>query len=362
VKTQRDPIIKLMFRKLWRAILFAHTIFFSRRPQGKVPHVFYGGARSGNVGGPLVKVSRLQGYFPQHSFRYNLIYALSNAPYLSARALEHLRLKNIPIVLNQNGVFYPGWYSGDSDRQNAMMAEMYHRADYVFWQSEFCRRSADRFLGAREGAGEVLFNAVDLDQFSPLEKLSVRPFTFLLTGKISVALNYRVKSTISGLALARQAGTDVKLKISGWLQDPASIRLMAQKYGVSDYVQITGAYSQAEAPSIYQAADAYIMTKYLDPCPNTVIEALACGLPVLYSSIVGVPELVGKNAGIGLEVPENFERIHIPNDEAIADGMTRLIEKRQVMSEAARERAINLFDIHLWISRHRSVFEDLLLR
>jgi glycosyltransferase involved in cell wall biosynthesis len=362
VKAQRDPIIKIVLRMLWRAALVAHTIFFTRRNQSKIPRVFYGGARSGNVGGPLVKVKRLQRYFPQHSFSYNLIYALSNAPYLSARALEHLRLKNIPIVLNQNGVFYPGWYAGDSNRQNAMMSELYHRADHVFWQSDFCRRSADRFLGIREGAGEILFNAVDLDHFSPRELRSVRPFTFLLTGKIGHSLNYRVESTISGLALARQAGMNVKLKISGWLHNAASVRLMAERYGVREHVQMTGVYSQAEAPSIYQAADAYIMTKYLDPCPNTVIEALACGLPVLYSSSGGVPELVGENAGIGLVVPEDFERIHVPNDEAIAHGMMQLMEKRQIMSEAARERAIKLFDIRSWISRHRSVFKDLLLR
>ena len=190
----------------------------------------------------------------------------------------------------------------------------------------------------------------------------MRPFTFLLTGKIGHSLNYRVESTISGLALARQAGMNVKLKISGWLHNAASVRLMAERYGVREHVQMTGVYSQAEAPSIYQAADAYIMTKYLDPCPNTVIEALACGLPVLYSSSGGVPELVGENAGIGLVVPEDFERIHVPNDEAIAHGMMQLMEKRQIMSEAARERAIKLFDIRSWISRHRSVFKDLLLR
>ena len=63
------------------------------------------------------------------------------------------------MVHNQNGVFYPAWYEGDWQRQNEVMAHSYHLADYVFWQSEFCRRTANMFLGKRKGPGEVLYNA-----------------------------------------------------------------------------------------------------------------------------------------------------------------------------------------------------------
>jgi hypothetical protein len=46
----------------------------------------------------------------------------------------------IPIVLNQNGVFYSGWYAGNWQKKNSDMAKAYHLADYVFWQSDFCRK------------------------------------------------------------------------------------------------------------------------------------------------------------------------------------------------------------------------------
>ena len=61
----------------------------------------------------------------------------------------------------------------------------------------------------------------------------------------------------------------------------------------SESIRFLGAYNASKAPAIYQAADAYLMMKYNDPCPNTVLEALASGLPVLYSASGGVPELVG---------------------------------------------------------------------
>ena len=325
-----------------------------------MPRVWYGGARVGNLGGPLVKVKRLQQYFPQSWWRYNLVCALSNAPYLPAMALNWLRYRKIPIVLNQNGIFYPGWYAGNWQRQNAVMAVAYHRADYVFWQSEFCRRSADRFLGRRESAGEVLFNAVDIDHYSPATSRNDRPFTFLLTGKIDSHLGYRLASTMEGLALARRAGLDARLNIAGWIEDAKAANAVVARHGVSDCVSFLGPYSQENAPEIYQSADAYVMTKYLDPCPNTVIEAMACGLPVLYSGSGGVPELVGDVAGVGLPVPEDWETIHVPSAEAIAEGMLKISRERAHMSLAARERAVDLFDIRHWIDRHRIVFDAVL--
>ncbi len=42
---------------------------------------------------------------------------------------------------------------------NAGMASAYHLADYVFWQSAFCCRAADNFLGERQGQSKVLYNS-----------------------------------------------------------------------------------------------------------------------------------------------------------------------------------------------------------
>ena len=358
---QREPFGKSLLRSCWRGALLAHTLFApSQMHRFDFPRVFYGGARSGNLGGPLVKVKRLQSYFPQHIWNYNLAYILSNAPYLPEAALDLLRSWRVPIVLNQNGVFYPGWYAADWKRQNEIMSQAYHRANFVFWQSAFCRRSADQFLGKRVGEGEILFNAIDIKHFVPVENYIKRPFVFLLTGKIGRHLGYRLESTIAGLARARNAGLDAKLLIAGWVENVSAVRLLVERHRLSEHVMITGTYTQERAPLIYQRGDAYVMTKYLDPCPNTVIEALACGLPILYSASGGVPELVGEEAGVGLPVPEEWHTVHVPSAEAIAEGMLKIAASRQSMSYAARERAVRYFDIRNWIKRHRQVFTELL--
>ena len=121
-------------------------------------------------------------------------------------------------------------------------------------------------------------------------------------------------------------------------------------------------YSQKEAPKIYQEADAYITMAYQDNCPPAVLEAMASGLPVLYSASGGVPELVGKNSGLGIKVEQNWQKTIVPDVSAISSGTKEIIGSQFNMSQASRKRALEFFDIKDWIINHKLVFEKLLDR
>jgi glycosyltransferase involved in cell wall biosynthesis len=323
--------------------------------------VFYGGARAGDIGGPLVKVKRLRERFPECHLGFTVVYTLSNAPYLPGFALRAIKARGIPIVTNQNGVFYPAWYGGNWRAMNAEMAAAYHLANYVFWQSAFCRRAADYFLGARQGQGEVLYNAIDTAHFKPANRQPSRPFTFLLTGKIDTHLFYRIEASLKGLAAARAKGLDARLMLAGWIADDALRRASetARTLGVNAAVRYAGSYTQEQAPGLYQQADAYIMLKHNDPCPNTVLEAMACGLPVVYSDTGGVRELVGEDSGIAVPCEEDWEKPRWPDAAAVAAAMMAVAENRDRLALAARKRATERFDIVPWIERHRAVFASL---
>ena len=67
-------------------------------------------------------------------------------------------------------------------------------------------------------------------------------------------------------------------------------------------------------------ADLLLHTKYNDPCPTVVLEAMASGLPVVYSASGGVPELVGEEAGVGIPAPFDWEHDHPPKGRARRGG------------------------------------------
>jgi glycosyltransferase involved in cell wall biosynthesis len=333
-----------------------------RRRDDKIA-VFYGGARAGDFGGPLVKVKLLRQRFPQRFPAYSLLYILSNAIYLPQAAIYRLQDAGLRLVFNQNGIFYKAWFPDGWERENARMANVHAVADHVFYQSEFCRECAERFLGSRRGPSEVLYNAVDVDHFTPArEPRSGAPFTFLVAGRISHSTAHRLTSSVQGLAAARRGGLDAAMVIAGGI-DPnveGQVRADMERLGVADAVTFSGPYRWGGAPTLYRSADAYLMTKHNDPCPNSVLEALASGLPVLYSASGGVPELVGNDAGVGLPVEKTFEYAAVPKPEAIAEGMAKIVDGRAGMAQAARRRAVERFALPQWFDRHQAVFQRLL--
>jgi len=286
------------------------------------------------------------------------MYALSNFPYLSEKSLKQIKRKGIPIILNQNGVYFSGWYGSGWQYKNKKMEPAYKLADYVFWQSEFCKISADKFLGKRNLPGEILFNAVDLTKFVPIKKTN-NLFTFLTTGIFTDSMIYRLVATIKGFHLFNKIQTDSALIIAGPMGNEAKRKLidLMRLLNIQDRIKLIGAYSQNSAPTLYGEADAYITMKYMDASPNVVIEAMACGLPIIHSATGGTPELVGLNSGIGLPLEESWERRpYAPEPFAISEAMHFVLANRDRLSLNARLRAVEKFDLHKWIHRHEEVF------
>lgn len=358
--TRLKDIVRLSYRATMAA---AVTAAMPLRRRNRDLAVFYGGARSGDFGGPLVKVKLLQRKFPQHFPDYSLVYILSNAIYLPQPMIDRLRGAGVPVVLNQNGLFYKSWFPDGWERENARMAGVHAVADHVFYQSEFCRDCAERFLGRRQGSSEILYNGVDVDHFSPAsERRQGKPFMFLVAGRIGRTTAHRLVSSLEGLAMARRGGLDVGMTIAGGINVDveAEVRALVARLEIADVVRFTGPYRWIDAPALYRSADAYLMTKHNDPCPNSVLEALASGLPVLYSASGGVPELVGDDAGVGLAVPVTFDYVAVPEPDAIAEGMAKIISGRTAMERAARQRAVERFSLSHWFDRHETIFKRLL--
>lgn len=357
-------IIKNPIKKLWTIResikLIYNYLFIAPSFTSKNPKLFYGGSLIGNIGGPLVKVKKLNQFFPEHNWNFNIIYLLSNSIYLSPASINFIRKKRVPIILNQNGVFYPEWFKGNWKEENHKMSKIYHSADYVLWQSNFCKKASEKFLGNRIGNGEILYNAVDTSIFTPINRSKNKFFTFLITGNIRKISNYRIISVLCALKKFISENNNIQLIIAGFIEDRNYINLKIRQLKLEDHIKFYEEYTQKDAPKIYREADAYITMTFQDNCPTAVLEAMASGLPILYSSSGGIPELVGEESGIGIKVKENWDQTMVPNDSAIANGMMEIIDKKNIMSQASRIRAVEFFDIKKWIIRHKNIFEKLL--
>ena len=75
-------------------------------------------------------------------------------------------------------------------------------------------------------------------------------------------------------------------------------------------------------------ADLLLHTQYNDACPGLVLEAMACGLPVVYSASGGTPELVGPEAGLGVAAEQSWEKTYPPDPNKMAGAVLTVLEDR----------------------------------
>jgi glycosyltransferase involved in cell wall biosynthesis len=82
----------------------------------------------------------------------------------------------------------------------------------------------------------------------------------------------------------------------------------AGEAGLSGRVRLPGACSSADVARWMAAADVFCLPSYSEGCPNVLVEALACGRPVVATAVGGIPELVTANCGI-LVPPRDAEQL-----------------------------------------------------
>lgn len=335
-----------------------------------LPRVFYGHKHipmgSEKASGGIIKCQDLQKSFPNHLKDPNLLYLVSSAlPVNVQYIVRHALRCGGKLVWNQNGVAYPAWHGPGWEKTNAPMKRLMHSADYVVYQSRFCKEGADKYLGPFQGEYRILYNPVDTEIFVPATEKAAS-LRLLLTG--SHHHFYRVQRVIEALALLIGEIPEVTLSIAGryvWQtkQEEAlqEAEELAKRLGVTDHVEFLGAYSQEQAVGLLQNAHILIHPKYNDPCPRLVVEGMACGLPVVYSASGGVPELVGEEAGVGINAPLDWQADHPPKAEDICQAVLQIWSDYTVYSQAARSRAVARFDLQFWLRQHKEIFEKVML-
>lgn len=314
----------------------------------------------GALRGGRVKLLHLAGEFPESPHAFNVLYLVSSAqpPYVDELA-RWARRQGIRVVWNQDGVAYPAWAGRQAGALNATMRAAIRQADYVVYQSEFCRASAARFLGAVGVPWEVLPNCVDIERFRPgTAPPPAPPWNLLAAGTHQHP--DRVLRAIEVLAELRRRGHAARLVVAGVLDWPgaaAEVTRAAAALGVADAVDVLPPYTQEEAPALFRRAHVLLHLKYKDPCPTVVIEALASGVPVVGSRSGGLPELVGEDAGCLVDVPDSWERLHVPEAGATANAVERILADPAPWRVAARRRAEERYGRVAWVARHRAIFQ-----
>ncbi len=143
----------------------------------------------------------------------------------------------------------------------------------------------------------VLRNGVDLARFRPPADRPAQRSALGLTRPTLLSVGHLIERKGHHLviaALAELPGLD--LLVVGDGPDAATLRAAAQRHGVADRVRFLGALPHGDLPRLYGAADALVLASSREGWANVLLEAMACGTPVVATPIWGTPEVVTTRA------------------------------------------------------------------
>ena len=173
----------------------------------------------------------------------------------------------------------------------------------------------------------VMRNGVDLQRFTRVAAPELRARVGLQPGQgpLLLSVGHLIERkghhlVIEALVALLPQHPDARAVIVGEGVERARLEALARQLGVADRVTLTGSLPQTELPRWYSAADVLILASSREGWANVLLEAMACGTPVVATSIWGTPEVVASPAA-GVLVDER-------SGAALADGVRRLLAAR----------------------------------
>jgi len=186
----------------------------------------------------------------------------------------------------------------------AMMNACARMATRIITDSEHSRNEIVRYLRADPERIDVIYPGVD-PVFAPVtdaEQLAAVHSRFGIDREFVLCVGiYKPRKNHAGLLRAFQRllvrGIQAQLVVAGPMADgEAVLRSLAAELGIAKHMVFTGFVSDAELRSLYSAARVCVCPSLYEGFGFTVLEAMACGAPVVCSRATSLPEVAGKAA------------------------------------------------------------------
>ncbi len=208
-------------------------------------------------------------------------------------------------------------------------------------------RVADNIDAVSNKRALPVHGVVDLQTFAPIsdkshlrQELGLPPDKFVILYAGTYKATKGLYELIDAVERISKEVPNIVLKICGYGRQESRMRSVIKQKALENVIDIVGLVDPSEMHKWMQSADMFVLPSYEEGMPNAVMEAMACGLPVVASSVGGLPEDIGDCEGAILVQPRSVD--------ALEQGMLKVIENEQLrarMEAAARKRAEERFGV-----------------
>ncbi len=242
-------------------------------------------------------------------------------------------LRQVVTIHDLSMLDHPEWYSSQLRLwYRFLLPRLARRAEAILTVSEYSKRSIVRKLGVPDSKVTAIPNGVNLRQFHPCDPTAIRAKYELPERYILFVGSLEPRKNLDRLLLAWSRLTefqDIQLVIAG---PPAGAAMARSSIRPRRRTRFLGFVPDDDLPALYAGALLFIMPSLYEGFGLAVLEAMACGTPVITSQVGALPEVAGDAI--------------MPIDPTSVEGMTEAIRKlvleddrRAVLRRKGLERA-----------------------
>lgn len=274
--------------------------------------------------------------------------------------LRACKKKAIPIIYRLDGINWlhnihgarqrnlKGWYKSTIIN---LLYKYIHAflADYIIYQSDFVYHWWQKIGWTKSKPFKIINNGIDLDNFSPPETI-ISPKVICLEGNLDYT------------PFAIEMINDLHKKLSDLgiiFEVFGGIRFEDERIKLNHNVNYRGILKREQLPEVYRNS-IYISLDINAACPNTVVEALGCGAPVIGYDTGALKEIIGDQGGYTVYYGENPWKVQYPGSDELIEKVKLIYANYFEYSKNARKLAEEQYGISTMVDKYITCIRGLL--
>jgi glycosyltransferase involved in cell wall biosynthesis len=242
------------------------------------------------------KIPILRALFRLISYKITLLRRLKNTDIIhimansgwswhlfAAPAIIFGRLYNKPVIVNYRGGYAEDFFSKSWFWVNLTLK----KSQAIIVPSVFLQDVFSHFGTESSVIPNVLDKTLFFQTNQPVSDQSPH---LIVTRNLEAI--YDVATTVRAFALVKKEYPQAQLSIAGTGPEKQALTALIAELNLDNHVTFTGRLEAEEMAGLYQQADIMLNASTVDNTPNSIIEALACGTPVVTTDAGGIPKLV----------------------------------------------------------------------
>jgi sugar transferase (PEP-CTERM/EpsH1 system associated) len=305
---------------------------------------------------PLFRLARLM-----RAWRPHVVHSRN---WGTIEAIPAARLAGVPVAIHSEHGYELDMLAGLPARRRLFRRATYGMADAVFAVTRELRDYHARQAWMHPDRIGVIYNGVDTQRFAPRpeDRIRVREGLGVPAGRFVIGTVGRMVPIKDHPTLLRAAeilvrgGADMHLLLVGAGPElERNQQLVKESAVLADRVTFTGA--SGDVPNLLQSMDVFVLPSISEGMSNTLLEAMATGLPVIASAVGGTPEIVEEDRSGSLFRPGDAETLAARLKQLAGNE-----EFRRERGMTARRRAEERFSLKRMLEDYSQLYRTLATR